>query len=60
MELGEYDHRAVEAAARELWESHDVYVYDRDGQGPVFSVVLLGLFAPFAPFLTEHAAPKGR
>jgi valyl-tRNA synthetase len=38
MEPGEYDHRAVEAAARALWESHDVYRYDRDGRGPVFSV----------------------
>jgi hypothetical protein len=23
MELGEHDHRAVEAARRELWESHE-------------------------------------
>jgi valyl-tRNA synthetase len=38
MESGEYDHLAVEAAARALWEAHDVYRYDRDGQGPVFSV----------------------
>jgi valyl-tRNA synthetase len=38
MELGEYDHRAVEAAARELWEGHDIYRYDRDGDEPVFSV----------------------
>ena len=38
MELGEYDHGAVETAARELWEAHDVYRYDRDGQGAVFSV----------------------
>jgi valyl-tRNA synthetase len=38
MDPGEYDHRAVEAAARALWESHDVYRYDRDGHGPVFSV----------------------
>jgi valyl-tRNA synthetase len=38
MELGEYDHRDVEAAARELWESHDIYRYDSGGQGPVFSV----------------------
>src|SRR6266705_801015 len=38
MELGEYDHRAVEASARELWESHDTYRYDSGGQGPVFSV----------------------
>src|ERR1035438_9347449 len=38
MELGDYDHQAVEAAARELWESQDIYAYQRDGQGPVFSV----------------------
>jgi valyl-tRNA synthetase len=38
MEPGEYDHQAVEAAARELWETHDVYRYDRAGHGPVFSV----------------------
>ena len=38
MELGEYDHRAVETAARELWEAGDIYAYDQDGQGPVFSV----------------------
>jgi valyl-tRNA synthetase len=38
MEPGEYDHQAVEAAARALWESHDVYRYDRTGRGPVFSV----------------------
>ena len=38
MEPGEYDHQAVEAAARALWETHDVYRYDRAGYGPVFSV----------------------
>ena len=38
MELAEYDHRTVEAAARELWESHDIYRYDSGGRGPVFSV----------------------
>jgi valyl-tRNA synthetase len=38
MEPGEYDHQAVEAAARALWESHDIYRYDRTGRGPVFSV----------------------
>src|SRR6202453_69957 len=38
MELGEYDHQAVEATARALWESHDIYRYDRDALGPVFSV----------------------
>jgi valyl-tRNA synthetase len=41
MELGEYDHVAVEAAGRALWEAHDVYRYDRGAahaDGPVFSV----------------------
>jgi valyl-tRNA synthetase len=38
MESGEYDHQAVEAAARALWEAHDIYRYDRDAVGPVFSV----------------------
>jgi len=38
MEPGQYDHQAVEAAARALWETHDVYRYERDGHGPVFSV----------------------
>jgi valyl-tRNA synthetase len=38
MELGEYDHAAVEDAARELWESRGIYRYQREGQGAVFSV----------------------
>jgi valyl-tRNA synthetase len=39
MEPGEYDHHAVEAAARALWESHDVYRYDPGGPArPTFSV----------------------
>ena len=38
MELGEYDHQAIEAAARHLWESRDVYAWDAGGPGPVFSV----------------------
>jgi valyl-tRNA synthetase len=38
MEASEYDHQAVEAASRALWESRDVYRYDRPGTGPVFSV----------------------
>ena len=38
MEPGEYDHQAVEAAARALWETYDVYRYDHAGDGPVFSV----------------------
>jgi hypothetical protein len=33
MELGEYDHQEVEAAARALWEARDIYAYDRDAQG---------------------------
>jgi len=36
--LGEYDHQAVEAAVRQLWEAAGIYAYDRDGHGPVFSV----------------------
>src|SRR6202044_2815898 len=38
MEPGDYDHQAVEAAARALWEAHDIYRYDRAAAGPVFSV----------------------
>jgi valyl-tRNA synthetase len=38
MEASEYDHLAVEAAARALWEERDVYRYDRVGEGAVFSV----------------------
>jgi hypothetical protein len=38
MEASEYDHRAVEAAARALWEQREVYRYDRDGEDAVFSV----------------------
>ena len=38
MDPGEYDHQAIETAARALWQAHDVYRYDRDREGPVFSV----------------------
>src|SRR5487761_493713 len=38
MEPAGYDHLSVEAAARELWEAADVYRYDRDSGGPVFSI----------------------
>jgi hypothetical protein len=31
MESGEYDHQAVEAAARALWEERDVYTCDGPG-----------------------------
>ena len=37
MEASEYDHVAVEAAARALWEQRDVYRYDPSGEGPVFT-----------------------
>lgn len=33
-----YDHRAIEAQVRALWEQHDIYRFDRDATGPVFSV----------------------
>jgi valyl-tRNA synthetase len=55
MELGEYDHRAVEAAARELWESHDIYRYDSGGQGPVFSVDTPPLYVSAAHQHVGHA-----
>jgi valyl-tRNA synthetase len=33
-----YDHRAIEAGGRALWDEHDVYRYDHRAGGPVFSV----------------------
>ena len=38
MESTGYDHRAIEARVRALWERRDVYAFDRHGAGPVFSV----------------------
>lgn len=38
MDASEYDHRAVEEQVRALWEEHDIYRYDREGTGPVFSI----------------------
>jgi valyl-tRNA synthetase len=35
MEASEYDHQAVEAAARALWDERDVYRYDAGASGPV-------------------------
>src|SRR5258708_21453468 len=55
MELGEYDHRAVEAAARELWETHDVYRYDAGGRGPVFSVDTPPAYVSAAHLHVRHA-----
>jgi len=55
MELGEYDHRAVEAAARGLWEAHDIYRYDRDGDGPVFSVDTPPAYVSAAHLHVGHA-----
>jgi valyl-tRNA synthetase len=33
-----YDHHTIEAQVRAVWESHDIYRYDRAATGPVFSV----------------------
>ncbi len=55
MELGEYDHRALEAAARELWETHDVYRYDAGGRGPVFSVDTPPAYVSAAHLHVGHA-----
>jgi valyl-tRNA synthetase len=55
MEPGEYDHQAVEAAARAVWESHDVYRYDRDGRGPVFSVDTPPAYVSAAHLHVGHA-----
>src|SRR5690242_21563070 len=55
MELGEYDHGTVEAAARELWEAHDVYRYGRDGQGAVFSVDTAPPYVSAAHLHVGHA-----
>jgi len=38
METSEFDHQAVEAEVRALWEERDVYRYDPSGDGAVFSV----------------------
>jgi valyl-tRNA synthetase len=36
--MEEFDHRAIEARARSLWEQREVYRYDPTAAGPVFSV----------------------
>src|SRR5580658_3113349 len=33
-----YDHAAVEAQVRSLWEEQDIYHFDSTAAGPVFSV----------------------
>jgi valyl-tRNA synthetase len=33
-----YDHRTIETKVRALWESYDIYRFDRTANGPVFSV----------------------
>jgi valyl-tRNA synthetase len=38
MDLTAYDHHAIETQARTLWEQHDIYRFDHDAAGPVFSV----------------------
>jgi valyl-tRNA synthetase len=38
MDATEYDHLAVEAQVRSLWEQRDIYSFDRAAAGAVFSV----------------------
>ncbi|HEX2821669.1 MAG TPA: hypothetical protein VHO07_16075 [Streptosporangiaceae bacterium] len=62
MELGEYDHQAVEAAARALWEARDIYAYSRDGhngEGPVFSVDTPPPYVSAAHLHVGHATDDG-
>ena len=42
MEASEYDHQAVEAAARALWDERDVYRYDAGSSGPVVGSPVVG------------------
>ena len=37
-DFAEFDHRAIESAVRELWQTHDVFRFDPDSPGSVFSV----------------------
>jgi valyl-tRNA synthetase len=38
VDANEYNHLTVEAEVRSLWEERDIYRFDRDATGPVFSV----------------------
>lgn len=55
METSEYDHQAVEAAARAVWEERDVYRYDSEGDGPVFSVDTPPAYVSAAHLHVGHA-----
>jgi valyl-tRNA synthetase len=55
MDSSEYDHQAVEARARALWEERDVYRYDRSGDGPVFSVDTPPAYVSAAHLHVGHA-----
>jgi valyl-tRNA synthetase len=55
MEASEYDHQAVEAAARALWEERDVYRYDEGASGPVFSVDTPPAYVSAAHLHVGHA-----
>ena len=55
MEASEYEHQAVEAAARALWEERDVYRYDAAGDGPVFSVDTPPAYVSAAHLHVGHA-----
>ena len=60
MEASEYDHLAVEAAARALWEARDVYRYDPSGTGPVFSVDTPPPYVSAAHLHVGHAMSYSR
>ncbi|HEY8472816.1 MAG TPA: valine--tRNA ligase [Natronosporangium sp.] len=55
VELGDFDHQEIEAAARALWEQHDVYRYDRTESGPVFSVDTPPAYVSAAHLHVGHA-----
>lgn len=38
MEATEYNHLEIEAEVAALWDEHDVYRFDSEGTGPVFSI----------------------
>jgi valyl-tRNA synthetase len=54
MEGSEYDHHAVEAAARALWEERDVYRYDASGGGTVSGDSVFSVDTPPAYVSAAH------
>lgn len=37
-EPAQYDHATIEREVRDLWDAHDIYRFDADGTGPIFSI----------------------